>query len=178
MSNYIKHIKTINKHRWVVFKWCCKLGIPFRGLVHDLSKYSPKELSICTFYIGNKSPHDEARKILGYSPSWLYHRNRNKHHWEYWIDSFEKMNPVKIPYKYVLEMVADFVGAGQAYEKDKWDCKKPLEYHLKFKSKKIMHLRTLTMFETILKKLAELDVKEFHKWFKSNKKQMKKEYNK
>lgn len=176
MNKYIKHIKIINKHRWVVFKWCCKLGISFRGLIHDLSKYSPKELSICKYYTGNRSPHDNARDELGYSPSWLYHRNRNKHHWEYWIDSFEKMNAVKMPYKYVLEMFADFIGAGQVYEKDKWNCRKPLEYHLKFKEKKILHKDTLRLFELLLGKLAELNVKEFHKWFKKNKKTLKKTY--
>ena len=33
----------MNKHRWLVFKLSIKAGIPFRGLVHDLSKYSPVE---------------------------------------------------------------------------------------------------------------------------------------
>ncbi len=38
-----KHFNLVNKHRWEVFKLCCKAGIPYRGLVHDLSKYSPTE---------------------------------------------------------------------------------------------------------------------------------------
>ena len=39
----IKHFNLITKHRWIVFKLCVKAGIPFRGLLHDLSKYSPTE---------------------------------------------------------------------------------------------------------------------------------------
>ncbi len=40
VANAFKHFNLINRHRWAVFKLCCKAGIPFRGLVHDLSKYS------------------------------------------------------------------------------------------------------------------------------------------
>lgn len=175
-KNFIEHLKTINKHKFVVCKWCFKLGIPFQGIVHDLSKYTPKEFSIYKYFSGNRSPHENARDELGYSPSWLFHRNRNRHHWEYWIDSFEKMNPMKMPYKYVIEMFCDFIGAGQAYSKDKWTCKSPLEYHLRFKDKKIFHKDTLELFELLLNKMAELDVNEFLKWFRQNKKQLKESY--
>ena len=177
-NKFFKHLKTINHHRFVVLTWCFKLGIPLQGLIHDLSKYSPKEFGIYKYYTGNRSPHDNARDQLGYSPSWLFHRNRNKHHWEYWIDSFEKMNPMKMPYKYVIEMVADFIGAGQAYSKNNWTCNMPLEYHNKFKHKKIYHKDTLELFELLLTKLSELDTNEFLKWYRKNKKQLKQNYNK
>ena len=35
------------------------------------------------------------------------------------MDSLEKMNAVKIPYRYVIEMFCDFVGAGKAYMREK-----------------------------------------------------------
>ena len=38
-----KHFKLITKHKWIVFKLCCRVGMPWRGLIHDLSKYSPTE---------------------------------------------------------------------------------------------------------------------------------------
>lgn len=38
IKNIVLHFNLINKHRWKVFKLCIKAGIPFRGLVHDLSK--------------------------------------------------------------------------------------------------------------------------------------------
>lgn len=37
------HLKNIIQHKWIVFGLCCKAGIPFRGIVHDLSKFSPTE---------------------------------------------------------------------------------------------------------------------------------------
>lgn len=85
MGNLRKHLKTINKHRREVRKACFHMGIPLRGLLHDLSKYSPTELKIAKWYDGTRSPHDVARDELGYSPSWYHHMNRNKHHWEYWV---------------------------------------------------------------------------------------------
>ena len=42
-TNTLKHFNLVTRHRWVVFKLCCKAGIPWRGLVHDLSKFSPTE---------------------------------------------------------------------------------------------------------------------------------------
>ena len=46
LINIFKHLHTVNKHKWLVFKFACKVGIPWRGLVHDLSKYSPTLLNI------------------------------------------------------------------------------------------------------------------------------------
>lgn len=43
LKNVIKHFGLITHHKWVVFKLCCKIGEPWRGLVHDMSKYSPTE---------------------------------------------------------------------------------------------------------------------------------------
>ena len=37
--NIFRHLHTINKHRFFVFKLSIKAGIPLQGLVHDLSKY-------------------------------------------------------------------------------------------------------------------------------------------
>ena len=52
MKNIFEHIKTVTKHRWIVFKLCCKVGIPWRGFVHDLSKFSPTEFNeSIKFYI-------------------------------------------------------------------------------------------------------------------------------
>lgn len=173
---FFKHLFTIIRHRRVVGKYCRKMGIPWRGLVHDLSKFRWKEFSIYKYYNGKRSPHDEARDILGYSPSWLYHRSKNKHHWEYWIDSLEKMNAVKIPYKYVIEMFCDYVGAGKVYMKESWTSSAPLEYHLKTKERRVFHSETLRLLEYLFKKLEELDEDNFIKWYKNNKKQLKNDY--
>ena len=65
MLKAIKHFNLITKHRWLVFKLCVRAGIPYRGIVHDLSKYSPTEFwESAKFYVGDHSPINEAKKIL------------------------------------------------------------------------------------------------------------------
>lgn len=162
------HLKTVNQHRKVVRKWCFKMGIPLQGLTHDLSKYSPRELQIYKWYTGKKSPHDTARGDIGFSPSWYCHRNKNKHHWEVWVDSFESRTAVKIPFKYVIEIFCDFVGAGKVYYGDKWTEKDPLKYHLKTKNSRIYHPDTLFLLELLFTKLYELGEKMFIEWWKDD----------
>ena len=56
-TNTLKHFNLVTRHRWVVFKLCCKAGIPWRGLVHDLSKFSPTEFwESVKYYNGSMSP--------------------------------------------------------------------------------------------------------------------------
>lgn len=87
ISNIIKHFNLVNKHRFIVFKLCLKAGIPFRGLVHDLSKYSFTEFfESAKYFTGNCSPIKICKKDIGYSKAWLHHKGRNKHHHEYWYD--------------------------------------------------------------------------------------------
>ena len=37
------HLRTINRHRALVRKYCFRLGLYWQGLTHDLSKYAPVE---------------------------------------------------------------------------------------------------------------------------------------
>ena len=84
---FFKHLFTITKHRFMVMKHCFKIGLVWRGLMHDMSKYSPSEFwAGVKYYQGNRSPQAKEREILGYSSAWLHHKGRNKHHFEYWKD--------------------------------------------------------------------------------------------
>ena len=115
--NIFRHLHLVNKHRFYVFKNCVKAGIIWQGLTHDLSKYSPTEFfESVQYFNGEISPIDVCKREKGYSNAWLHHKGRNKHHYEYWQDNFDKGGtPLKMPYKYALEMVCDYLGAGQAY---------------------------------------------------------------
>ena len=68
IKNVVEHFCTITKHRWVVFKLCTKVGEPWRGLVHDLSKYSPTEFwEGVRYFNGHHSPITDCKKDKGYS---------------------------------------------------------------------------------------------------------------
>ena len=170
MSNLIKHLKVVHNHRKYVRSMCFKLGIPMRGLLHDLSKYSIKELSISKYYNGTRSPHEACRDELGYSPSWLYHKNRNKHHWEFWLDNQDgaDFTPIKIPYVYVIEMFCDMVGANKAYTRDKFSEDGPWQYYQsRCKGKRLMHIHSEYLLEKLLWNYKELGESKFLEWFKN-----------
>lgn len=137
IKNIIGHTKTIVKHRWIVFKLACKAGIPWRGFVHDLSKFSPTEFwEGVKYYVGVNSPITEAKKDKGYSEAWLHHKGRNKHHPEYWVDyDVDPIVPV-IPYKYVVEKVCDDLSAGIVYNGKNWT--QDLQYNYYMKQREIV----------------------------------------
>lgn len=127
--NVIKHFNLITHHKWVVFKLCCKIGEPWRGLAHDISKYSPTEFfESANYYVGDYSPITEAKKDKGYSEAWLHHKGRNKHHVEYWIDHNAPEVTPMIPYPYAAEMICDKLAAGMIYEGKKWTKEFELSY--------------------------------------------------
>lgn len=136
LKNAFKHFKLITYHRWLVFKLCCRAGEPWRGLVHDLSKYSPTEFKEgIKYFQGTFSPITAAKKDKGYSEAWLHHRGRNKHHLEYWVDKNATDKTPIIPYPYVVEMVCDKLAAGMVYQKDNWTKEYQLTYWEKEKNK-------------------------------------------
>lgn len=128
----IKHLKTINKHKYHVTKLCFRCGLYRRGILHDLSKYSVIELASGAKYYddGTRSPNGIERQTIGYSKAWLHHKGRNKHHWEYWVD-FNKdgATPAKMPIEYVVEMFCDRVAATYVYNSNNYNDHAPLEYY-------------------------------------------------
>lgn len=118
-SNVIGHFKTILIHKHYVFWNCHKAGLTWQGFKHDLSKFSPTEFcESIKYYTGLDSPINVCKKEVGVSYAWMHHKGRNPHHYEYWQDNFDKGgNPVKMPYKYAMEQICDFLGAGKAYMK-------------------------------------------------------------
>ena len=140
LRNIVKHFIVITKHRWVVFKLCCKVGEPWRGLVHDLSKYSPTEFwEGVKYFNGKHSPITDAKKDKGYSQAWLHHKGRNKHHTDYWVDlSAPDKTPI-IPYQYVAEMLCDKLAAGMVYKGKDWTKEYELDYWLNERDKTLVN---------------------------------------
>lgn len=137
IKNFILHLNLVNRHRFKVFKLCLKAGIPFRGLVHDLSKYSPTEFfESVKYYDGGKSPISNCKKENGYSKAWLHHKGRNKHHHEYWYDYEAPEKTPIMPYKYTVEMICDTLAAGMTYQREKWTNDYQLHYYLKDRERK------------------------------------------
>lgn len=182
------HLETITSHIKYVKEMCNLMGIPELGEKHDLSKFSPEEFEQYKYVTGNCSPHEEARRQLGYSPYWCYHKNRNKHHWEAWLDSTDAtpngdgtftmiVVPVKMPYDYVIEMFCDFVGAGKAYSKEKWTQQTPWDYWQKnCEGKRAMHPTSENLIKKLLVALKDLGLDYFVEWYNKSKDYIKQMY--
>ena len=155
----IKHFQTITKHKILVMQECVRVGLYRQGLLHDLSKYGWTEFRVgCRYYQGTRSPNNAEREDKGYSSAWLHHKGRNKHHYEYWIDYGLEGEPMltgmKMPKKYVVEMLMDRIAASKIYMKDKYTDTSPLEYYLHGIAGDWMHKDTRALLEELLYMLA------------------------
>lgn len=151
-----KHLALITHHKWVVFKLCCKIGEPWRGFWHDMSKYTPTEFrESCKYYVGSYSPITEAKKKKGYSEAWLHHKGRNKHHAEYWVDHTAPDATPIIPYHYAAEMICDKIAAGIVYQGKNWTKEYELSYWEREKKTIQIHDKMKQFINAIFIQLAE-----------------------
>jgi hypothetical protein len=164
LKNVFRHFNKICKHKWWVFYYCCKAGIPWRGFMHDWSKFSPTEFwESVRYYQGNRSPIDACKEDKGVSRAWLHHKGRNTHHYEYHQDNFDKGGqPLPMPYKDAVEMICDYLGAGRAYMGKDFTYQKEYEWWLNKSSKPIaMHEHTRAFIQMVfanLKREEALDL--------------------
>lgn len=157
-SAFFSHLHTVNKHRRLVRKHCFKIGLYWQGLTHDLSKYTPVEFFPGVKYFqGTCSPQVKERELFGYSPAWLHHKGRNKHHFEYWTDGGKNGVPiaVQMPRRYFAEMLCDRVSASKVYKGKDYTDRSPLEYYQARKDNAFMNEKTATDLEYFLTLLAE-----------------------
>lgn len=157
--DFFGHFKTITYHKYLVMKHCFKVGLYRQGLLHDMSKYSPKEFLIgAKYYTGTCSPNAEERKEFGYSTAWLHHKGRNKHHLEYWLDygnSDPGMVGHPMPTKYMVELCMDRIAACKVYHGDSYTDADPLDYLKLSRDSKLMHETTRAQVVEILTMLRD-----------------------
>ena len=124
---HLRYLSYVLRHKWFVFLECCKLGIWWRGIIHDWSKFLPCEGFPYVSHFGGVrqgNPRDSTgyykdatdTSDKAFDLAWLHHVNWNPHHWQWWTQP-TKDGGVKVfdmPRWVVLEMVADWRGAGRA----------------------------------------------------------------
>ncbi len=158
------HLCTVLRHKKLVAEGCFQVGLYRQGIVHDLSKFSPVEFGkgIRYYQNGVQSPNNGERVRNGYSEAWMHHKGRNRHHYEYWTDynifavkqGKDPVQPVRMPRRYVAEMLMDRIAASKTYMKEKYTDQSPLDYYRKGKAGTLMHAKTAAELEMMLKILA------------------------
>jgi len=96
MRRYLAYLKYVLLHKWFVLIECCHDGMPWRGLLHDISKLLPSEfVPYARHFYNRDGTHKQVRDATGYKPTdagdhdfdfaWLLHQKRNRHHWQWWV---------------------------------------------------------------------------------------------
>lgn len=150
------HFKTITKHKIYVADGCFKVGLIRQGLFHDMSKYSPVEFwTGVRYFDGHRSPNAvERMHNEGLSLSWLHHKGRNRHHFEFWIDYSIRPGKMvygnRMPMRYLAEMVCDRRAACLVYNKENYYSGAAWDHYQRSKSRIIMDNDTRIVLENVL----------------------------
>lgn len=158
---HIEHLLYIIRHKWYVFIECCKLGIPWQGITHDLSKFSISEWQpyVNTFFKRASSDgyYSASQVSEEFDKAWLHHVHHNAHHWQYYVlpkdDGSSKL--IEMPERYVREMVADWRGASRT----KFGRDNTLEWYSEHRDQLHLHPRSRILAEIMIQYWRfELDV--------------------
>ena len=104
----------ITRHKWFVLLECWRIGLYWRGIVHDLSKLRPSEFFP---YASHFYGHTKPQEPRAFDVAWLRHVHRNPHHWQHWNiidDGSAVCQAFEMPETCVQEMVCDWAGAARA----------------------------------------------------------------
>lgn len=97
---YWRYFWYVARHKWFVFCAACRLGIPWLGLIHDLSKFLPDEfLPYADHFYGRRigtqrdatgyyKPTDTGDPAFDFA--WSLHLKRNRHHWQWWCQVYDE----------------------------------------------------------------------------------------
>jgi hypothetical protein len=155
MKRYSAYLKKVLLHKYYVFLEGRKLGLGIlRLLLHDWDKFGYRMFVSYarTFY--TVDGEDQYSPDKDFSLTWNRHQKINKHHWQAHLLTWDSGGTVALPMDYVdvLEMVADWRGAGRAYSKpdQKWKPSETVEWYEKNSMKMILHAETRAHVEAIL----------------------------
>lgn len=154
MVKLLKLLKRVIIHKFWVAYYCFQLGLYWQGIAHDLSKFSLTEIrGALKYWNDSKSSLAYEKELNGYSETFLHHRGRNPHHYEYWIHSLDEGGiPAEMPRKYVLELICDYLAACRTYGGNP---RNEIDWWIKTSSKMKMHEKTKFYIYRVLDRYHE-----------------------
>ena len=86
----------------------------------------------------------------------IWQGGRNPHHYEYWTDNYDSGTTfIKMPYKYVLELVADYLAAGKTYNGKNFTAKQEIDWWNDCKDGKAINNETKLLITYIFESIDE-----------------------
>lgn len=165
VHKHLRNASYVLRHKWYVGTTCAAEGIPLRGVLHDMSKFSLSEWRPYAdhFYGDNELPRhtagynvaDDPKQDAAFDEAWLRHIHRNDHHWQFWLlqkDDGDRI-ALPMPHECRLEMVCDWRGAGMAQGK-KGGWHETLAWYTANKDRMILHPHTRCWIERFLERKA------------------------
>lgn len=122
-----KHLKSIIEHRDAVMRAGLKIGAPVNVLErHDLTKFQEIEFVGYALYFHGDGVASTAYRAKMFTRGLLHHIHNNEHHWQHWLMPYSPMwqqdiekhvieSTLEMPTEFVLEMIADWIGASYTY---------------------------------------------------------------
>lgn len=137
---YWNYFKYVINHKWNVFIECWSLGLFTHSFTHDLSKFRPDEfLPYMRHFYGTPVDQDQADEWkAAFDRAWLLHQNRNRHHWQHWVDA--NGTSFVMSDKYIRQMIADWKGIGDTAQ----------DYYATNKDQMNLHPDTILILEEML----------------------------
>lgn len=124
-----------------------------------MSKFSPAEFwQNVDFTKQGVSPIENQKNLIGFSMPWQHHKGNNPHHYEYWMDRFDEGCYVyRMPYKYILEALCDYLGANKAYKGKTSTYKTELEWWEKQRKVRNMHPDNIKFLDMMIVSLRDIE---------------------
>lgn len=153
------HLKTILIHKWWVLYYAIMCGIPWQGITHDMSKFSPTEFFTNVKYTEKGiSPITIQKNEIGFSIPWQHHKGHNPHHYEFWMDRFDEGGYVcRMPFKYTVEMLCDYLAANKAYNGKNATYSSQYDWWQKQRSIRKMHPDNIQFLDCLFMALKECE---------------------
>lgn len=118
MRRYWQYFISVVRHKWFVFLAGMELGVTIPNLIlHDWDKFIPAffiAYAKCFYAPDGSKQYQESPEFAYW---WNRHQKINRHHWQSWLLTWDRGVTEALPMNYydIIEMVADWKGAGRAY---------------------------------------------------------------
>lgn len=126
MKAHLQYLSYVLRHKYFVLVECIRLGIIWRGIIHDWTKFLPVEwFPYVSYFYGDGGDRESKGQYkideapAAFEQAWNHHQKANDHHWQYWVrfNDDGDIRCLPMPEACRREMLADWIGAGRALGK-------------------------------------------------------------
>lgn len=148
MKIFIDYFSYLIRHKFLVFKLCLEYRLIWQGIIHDWTKFLPSEFVEYSKYFASG-------KKTAIEYKWLEHLHKNKHHWQYWVllDNEGKTQALRMPDRYVKEMIADWLSVAIIERTQKEAVKWVMGWYEQRREQIVMHPDSRRLLEEELRKI-------------------------